>query len=108
MFKSEDKTGKNNNNAEFHMDEGRDAWLIIPKSDYTDAVAGDAGDWWQRGDEQRLQAWARKVYSESGEPIDERIYDLPSGLNCAILAGDYKVPVALQQRTDRHAVETGA
>ena len=37
-----------------------------------------------------------------------RIYDLPSGLNRAILAGDYKVPVTLQQRRDRHAMETGA
>ena len=42
------------------------------------------------------------------DPIEERIYDLPSGLNRAILAGDYKVPVALQQRRDRHAMETGA
>ena len=33
------KTGKNNNKAEFHMDKGKDSWLIIPKSDYIDALA---------------------------------------------------------------------
>ena len=58
--------------------------------------------------ETKLQAWARKVYSESAEPIGERIYDLPSGLKRAILAGDYKVPVTLQQRRDPHAMEIGA
>ena len=56
----------------------------------------------------QLQAWARKVYLESEEPIDERIYDLLSRLNRAILAGDYKVPMSLQQRRDRRAMETGA
>ena len=45
---------------------------------------------------------------ESEEPIEERIYDLPSRLNRAILAGDYKVPVTLPDRRDRHAMETGA
>ena len=45
---------------------------------------------------------------ESGEPIEERIYDLLSRLNRAILAGDYKVPVTLPDRRDLHAMETGA
>ena len=64
---------------------------------------------WQPGDGQQLQAWAKKVYSESEEPIEERIYDLPSRLNRAILAGDYKkCPVTLPDRRDRHAMETGA
>ena len=56
----------------------------------------------------KLQAWAKKLYSESAEPIEERIYDLPAGLNRAILAGDYKVPVSLRRRRDRHAMEIGA
>ena len=89
------------------MDEGKGSWLIIPKSDYIDALAFEA-----RGGnlamEKQLQAWARKVYSESAEPIEERIYDLPSGLNRAILAGNSKVPVSLQRRRDRHAMDTGA
>ena len=45
---------------------------------------------------------------ESEEPIEERIYDLPSRLNRAILAGDYKVPVTLPDRIDLHAMDTGA
>ena len=49
-----------------------------------------------------------KVYSESEEPIEERIYDLPSRLNRVILAGDYNVPVTLPDRRDLHAMETGA
>ena len=32
------KTGQKKK-AEFHMDEGKDSWLIIPKSDYIDALA---------------------------------------------------------------------
>ena len=36
------------------------------------------------------------------------IYNLPSGLNRAIREGDYKVSWRLQQRRDRHAMETGA
>ena len=35
------KTGNNNNKAEFHMDKCKDSWLIIPKSDYIDALAAD-------------------------------------------------------------------
>ena len=34
------KAGKNNK-AEFHMDNGKDSWLIIPKSDYINALAAD-------------------------------------------------------------------
>ena len=34
------KTGKHNK-AEVHMDKGRDSWLIVPKSDYIDALAAD-------------------------------------------------------------------
>jgi hypothetical protein len=34
------KTGKNNQ-AEFHMDNGKDSWRIIPKSDYINALAAD-------------------------------------------------------------------
>ena len=45
---------------------------------------------------------------ESEEPIEERIYDLPSRLNRAIPACDYKVHMTLQQRRGRHAMETGA
>jgi hypothetical protein len=30
---------KKENNTELHMDEGTDSWLIIPKSDYIDALA---------------------------------------------------------------------
>ena len=48
------------------------------------------------------------VYSESEEPIEECIYDLPSRLNRAILAGDYNVPASLQRRRDRHAMVTGS
>ena len=72
------------------------------------SIAADICERWQPGDGKQLQARARKAYSESAEPIEERIYDLPSGLNRAILAGDYKVPVTLQQRRDRRAMETGA
>ncbi len=78
-------------------------------SDYIDALAAPAGERWQPGaGKQKLQAWAKKLYSESAEPIEERIYDLPSGLNGAILAGDYKVLTPLQQRRDLHAMDTGA
>ena len=41
------KTGKNK--VEFNMDEGKGSWLIIPKSDYINALAADAGDLWQPG-----------------------------------------------------------
>ena len=44
------KTGKKKK-AEFHMD--KDSWLIIPKSDYLDALAADAGERWQPGDGQK-------------------------------------------------------
>jgi len=86
------------------MDKGSDSWLIIPKSDYIDALAADADKFWQPGDGHNLQAWARKTWTE----IRSGIYDLPSGLNRAIREGDYKVPWSLQQRRDRHAMETGA
>ena len=33
----------------FHMDEGKEPWLIIPKSDFIDALAADVGDVWQPG-----------------------------------------------------------
>ena len=68
------------------MDEGSDSWLIIPKSDFIDALAADAGKFWQPGDGHNLQAWARKTHTQ----IADRIYDMPSGLNHAILEGDYK------------------
>ena len=86
------------------MDEGKDSWLIIPKPDYIDALAADAGSWWRLGAGDKLQAWARHVYSEQ----EDAIYDMPSGLNCAIREGNYKVPLSLQQRRDRHAMEIGA
>ena len=38
----------------------------------------------------------------------DRIYDLPSGLNKAILTSEYKVPQSLQRRRDRRAMETVA
>ena len=34
------KAGKKNK-AEFHMDNGKDSWRIIPKSDYINALAAD-------------------------------------------------------------------
>ena len=40
--------------------------------------------------------------------MGDNIYDLPSGLNRALREGTYKVPHKLQQRRDRHAMETGA
>jgi len=86
------------------MDEGSDSWLIIPESEFINALAADAGKFWQPGDGHNLQAWARKTWTE----IRSGIYDLPSGLNRAIREGDYKVPWSLQQRRDRHAMETGA
>ena len=43
------KTGKKNK-AEFHMDNGKDSWFIIPKSDYIDALAADTGERRQLGD----------------------------------------------------------
>ena len=95
---------KENNQIELPMDEGSDSWLIIPKSDFIDALAADAGKCWQPGDGNNLQAWARKTWTE----IWSGICDLPSGLNRAIRECDYKVPWSLQQRRDRHAMETGA
>ena len=86
------------------MDEGSDSWLIITKSDFIDALAADAGTFWQPGDGNNLQAWARKVNTQ----MKDVIYDLPSGLNRAIREGEYNVPWSLQQRRDRHAMETGA
>ena len=86
------------------MDDGRDSWLIIPKSDYIRALAADADTFWQPGAGNNLQAWARKTHTQ----IADRIYDLPSGLNHAVLEADYKVPWSLQQPRDRHAMETGA
>ena len=86
------------------MDEGSDSWLINPKSDYIDALAADADNIWQPGNGHNIQAWARKNHTQ----IADRFYDLPSGLNHAIREGDYKVPWSLQQRRDRHAMETGA
>ena len=88
------------------MDEGKDSLLIIPKSDYIDALAADVGDMWQPGAGKKLLPWARKVHSTLG--INDRIYDLPSGLNNAILTGNYKVPQSLQRRMDRHAMATVA
>ena len=82
------KTGKKNKKATFHMDEGKDSWLIIPKSDYIDALAADVGDLRQPGAGKQLLPWARKVHSTLG--IQDRICDLPSGLNNAILTGNYK------------------
>ena len=47
--------------------------------------------------------------TRSRRNLSRSVYDdLPSGLNRAILAGDYKVPVTLHRRRDRHAMETGA
>ena len=43
---------------ELPMDEGSDSWLIIPKSDFIDALAADAAKFWQLGDANNLQAWA--------------------------------------------------
>ena len=63
------KTGKKRK-AKFHMDEGKDSWLLIPKSDYIDALAADTCEKWQPDNGQKLQAWAKKVYSESAEPIE--------------------------------------
>ena len=40
--------------------------------------------------------------------MGDRIYDVPSGLNNAILTGEYKVQQSLQRRRDRHAMETVA
>jgi hypothetical protein len=54
----------------------------------------------------KFLAWARKVHSTLG--IEDRIYDLPSGLNNAILTGKYKVPQSLPRRRGRHAMETVA
>ena len=42
------------------MDEGSDYWLIVPKSDYIDALAADADKCWQPGNGHNLQAWAEK------------------------------------------------
>ena len=95
---------KGKNTKEFQMDEGKDAWLIIPNSDYIRSLAADADELWQPGAGHNLQAWARKAHTQ----MADRIYDLPSGLNRAIREGDYKVPWSLQQRRDRHAMETGA
>ena len=86
------------------MDEGSDSWIIIPKSDFIDALAAGAGNFWQPVDANNLQAWARKVHTQ----VTHGIYDLPSGLNRAIREGDYKVPWSIQQRRGRHAKETGA
>ena len=61
------------------MDEGQDSCPTIPMSDYIDALAADAGERWQLGDGKNIQAWARKVYLESEEPIEERIFYLPPG-----------------------------
>ena len=61
---------------------------------------------WHPGAGKKLLPWARKVHSTLG--IKDRIYDLPSGLNNAILTGNYKVPQSLQRRRDRHAMETVA
>jgi hypothetical protein len=106
VYQEPPKTGKKKKAMMFHVDEGKDSWLIIPKSDYIDALAADVGDVWQPGAGKKLLAWARKVHSTLG--IKDRIYDLPSGLNNAILTGNYKVPQSLQRRRDRHAMETVA
>ena len=96
--------------AEFHMDKIRDSWLIIQKSDYINALAADAGEWWHPGAGEHFQAWARHAHCQSVAPkaIGDGIYDLPFGLNHAIRTGDYKLPLVLQQRRDRHAMETKA
>ena len=57
------------------MDEGRDSWLIIPKSDYICALAADADTCWQPGAGNNIQAWARKTQTQ----IKNGIYDLPQG-----------------------------
>jgi hypothetical protein len=96
-------TKKKKKAVQFQMDDVWDSWLIIPKLDYINALAADAGPLWQRGDGKKLQAWASRVYPG----LVDRIYDLPSGLNRALRKGTYKVPQQLQQRRDRHAMETG-
>ena len=37
------------NNKEFQIDEGKDSWLIKPKSDYIRALAADADELWHIG-----------------------------------------------------------
>ena len=59
IYQEPPKTGKKKKAMMFHMDEGKDSWLIIPKSDYIDALAADAGDLWQPGAGKKLVAWAR-------------------------------------------------
>ena len=46
---------KDNNKIQLHMDKGSDYWLIIPKSDFIDDLAADAGTCWQPGDANNLQ-----------------------------------------------------
>jgi len=41
---------RKHNKLQLHMDEGSDSWLIIPMSDFIDALAADAGKCWQPGD----------------------------------------------------------
>ena len=105
IYQEPPKTGKKKKAMMFHMDEGKDSWLIIPKSDYIYAPAADAGDLWQPGAGKKLVAWAR---NHSDLVNGDRIYDLPSGLNKAILTSEYKVPQSLQRLRDRHAMETVA
>jgi hypothetical protein len=93
VYQEPPKTGNQKKAMMFHMDEGQDSGLSIPKSDYIDALAADVGDLRQPGAGKKLLPWAQMVHSTLG--IHDRIYDLPSGLNNAILAGNYKVPQSL-------------
>ena len=44
--KAQAVTGKKKKASTFKMDEVEDSWLIIPKSDYIDALAAEADDLW--------------------------------------------------------------
>ena len=56
------QTTKKKKAVQFQMDDVWDSWLIIPKLDYINALAADAGHWWQRGAGKKFQAWAKRVY----------------------------------------------
>jgi hypothetical protein len=105
IYQEPSKSGKKKKAMMFHMDEGKEVGLIIPKSDYIDALAADAGNLRKPGAGKQLMAWCRdRSYLVTGD----RIYDVPSGWNKAILTCEHKVQPSLQRRRGRHAMETVA
>ena len=70
----QEKRTRKNNKAAFHMNEGRGSWLIIPKSDYIDALAADTGERWQPGNGKKSFRLGPRSSTRSRRSLPMSIY----------------------------------